>query len=293
MTRLPARPGWVRRALLAAGVSLAAAPALGHPAESELEALERRVKGRLGVCVLDAAGARLLAHNADRRFRQCSTFKASLAAAVLARVDRGEERLDRVLPVTREDMRPHAPVTEAALKKGGLTVARLCAAAVEVSDNPAANILLRTLGGPAGLTAFWRGIGDDVSRLDRWETELNSGAASDPRDTTTPAAMAATLSELLLGDVLSAESRARLTGWMAGSTSGARRLRRDLPPRWRAADKTGTGEATNDIAVFWRPDGSPLVVAAYLADTQAPLEAREAVLAEVGALVVKTFGGAA
>ena len=106
------------------------------------------------------------------------------------------------------------------LSRGRLSVEQLCAAIVEVSDNSAANLLLRRLGGPAGLTAFIRRSGDRVTRLDRYEEELNTNLPGDARDTTTPAAMLGLMQALLLGDVLTAPSRARLIGWMEGATTG-------------------------------------------------------------------------
>jgi beta-lactamase class A len=206
-------------------------------------------------------------------------------------VDRGEERLDRRIPYTAADMVSHAPVTHVHLAEGAMDVESLCKAVVEVSDNPAANLLLKTLGGPEGLTAYARALDDATTRLDRFEIDLNTALPGDPRDTTSPAAMAGTLRKLVLGEALSAASRRKLTDWMAASTTGLRRLRQTLPQGWRAADKTGTGGqgSTNDIAVFWPPSGAPILVAAYLTETTAPLDVREGVLADVGALAVKTF----
>jgi beta-lactamase class A len=283
----------IRRRTVLAGLAVLG-PAAAFAADG-LEALEQRSGGRLGVFAFVPGAERSVAHRADERFAMCSTFKALLAAAVLARVDRGEEKLDRPLALTKADMLSHAPVTEKHLSLGSITVEKACQAVVEVSDNPAANLLLRTLGGPAGVTAYAASLGDMVTRLDRYELELNTAIKGDPRDTTSPRAMAKTLERIALGNALPAPSRDKLTGWMAASPSGLRRLRKDLPAGWRAADKTGTGMngSTNDIAVFWPPAGPPIVVTCYLTETKAPLEAREAIHAEVGALVARTLGGAA
>jgi beta-lactamase class A len=282
-----------RRTVLAGLAALAPGAVLA--ADDGLAALERRVGGRLGVYAFAAGTHRALAHRAGERFPLCSTFKAVLAAAVLARVDRGEEKLARPLPLTKADMVPHAPVTEKHLALGSITVEETCQAIIAVSDNPAANLLLKTIGGPAGFTAYVASLGDAVTRLDRWEVELNTAVEGDERDTTTPRAMARTLERIALGDALPATSRDKLVGWMEDSTSGLKRLRAGLPPGWRAADKTGTGEngATNDIAVFWPPAGPPIVVACYLTATAAPLAEREAVHAEVGSLVARTLGSVA
>lgn len=284
----------IRRRTVLAGLA-ALAPAAALAAESELAALERRSGGRLGVYAYVPGTKRALAHRPDERFAMCSSFKAVLAAAVLARVDRGEEKLERPLALTKADMLSHAPVSEKHLAMGSITVGEACQAVVEVSDNPAANLLLKTIGGPAGFTAYTASLGDKVTRLDRYELELNTAIKGDPRDTTSPRAMARTLQRIVLGDALPAPYREKLTGWMIASPSGVRRLRKDLPPGWRAADKTGTGMngSTNDIAVLWPAAGPPIVVTCYLTETAATLEAREAIHAEVGALVARTLAGAA
>ncbi|HEY9217055.1 MAG TPA: class A beta-lactamase, partial [Phenylobacterium sp.] len=196
-------------------------------------------------------------------------------------------RLERPLALTKADMLSHAPISEKHLALGTITVGEACQAAVESSDNPAANLLLRSLGGPEALTAWLRSIGDGATRLDRTELELNTAVPGDPRDTTTPRAMVATMQRLLLGDGLPPASRELLLGWMKTAPSGVNRLRRALPAGWKAADKTGTGGkgSTNDVAVLWSPSGAPVLVAAYVTGTDAPLEVREAVLADVGALI--------
>lgn len=256
------------------------------PARAALGAIERRVGGRLGVVAIDTGSGRRLEHRGDERFAMCSTFKLLLAAAILRRIDAGDEWLERRVTYGPADLLAYAPVTRARAAEGGLAVAVLCQASVEVSDNTAANLLLGSLGGPEGLTRFARSLGDATTRLDRLEPMLNANEPGDPRDTTTPSAMARTVRELLLGDVLSARSRARLEGWLVASPTGARRLRGGFPPGWRAGDKTGTGAngATNDLAIVWPPGRAPTVVAAYLSESTAPLADREEALAEVGRL---------
>lgn len=284
----------IRRRTLLAGLA-ALAPGAALAAETGLAALEQRSGGRLGVYAFVPGTRRSLAHRPDERFAMCSTFKALLAAAVLARIDRGEEKPDRPLVLTKDDMVAYAPVTEKHLALGSITVEEACRAIVEVSDNPAANLLLKTIGGPPGLTAYAASLGDKVTRLDRYEVELNTALEGDPRDTTSPRAMARSLERILIGGALPAPARETLKGWMEASSSGRNRLRKDLPAGWRAADKTGTGMngSTNDIAVFWPPAGRPVVVTCYLTETEAPLEIREAVHAQVGALAARTLAGAA
>jgi beta-lactamase class A len=256
---------------------------LGQAGRNRWRDIEVGVAGRLGVAVLDTATGVLDGHRLDERFPMSSTFKTLAAAWVLARVDAGQERLDRRVVVTRESLLEWAPVTSRHVGGAGMTLAELCEAAITVSDNTAANLLLAGTGGPAAVTAFMRRLGDDVTRLDRTEPTLNESRPGDPRDTSTPRAMAQTLRKLMLGDALSPAGRAQLVQWMAANTTGAKRLRAGVPFDWRVADKTGTGRlgSTNDVGVLWPPQGAPRVVVAYLTECKAPADAREAALASV------------
>lgn len=260
-------------------------------AEEALAGLERRSGGRLGVTVLDTATGRRASWRGAERFAMSSTFKALLAGVVLARVDRGEEALDRALPVTASDLLDHAPAVEAAIG-GSLTVDQLCEAIVVVSDNAAANLLLTTMGGPDGFTAEMHAMGDAVTRLDRPEPDLNEAAPGDPRDTTTPDAMLASLGRLLAGDVLAAPSRGLLAGWLASSGTGLRRIRAGLPAGWQGGDKTGTGSNGNvhDVAILLPPDGGPVLVASYLDGTPLGREDAEAIHADLGRLIAEGVG---
>ena len=252
-----------------------------------LAALEAAHGGRLGVSALDTGSGDTLAFRAHERFAMCSTFKALLAAQVLAAVEAGATTLERRVHWTAEEMVSWSPVVEKADADAGLTLAALCEAAVTTSDNTAANLLLREHGGPAGLTAWLRSIGDATTRLDRNEPALNEAAPGDPRDTTTPAATTATWRTLLLGDALAPASRARLTDWLVRNTSGDRRLRAGLPG-WTVGDKTGTSntQVSNDVAIAWPPGGgAPVIVAAYYAESPADPATRDRVLAETGRIV--------
>ena len=215
---------------------------------------------------------------------------------MLARVDRGEESLGRRLHYAKDELVTYSPVTGPQAGAAGMTMAAICEAAVTLSDNTAGNLMLDSFGGPEGLTAWLRGIGDPVTRLDRRETALNEAIPGDPRDTTTPVAMAGLLRRLLLEEVLSPASRARLTAWLVDCRTGDARLRAGLPAGWRAGDKTGSGgdNATNDVAILWPPSGpapgaatrAPVLVAAYYVGSPAEAGVRSAVLAAVGKLVV-------
>lgn len=245
------------------------------------------------MAVLDVATGRRLGYRADERFPMCSTFKWLLVAQALARVDRGQERLERRVPYGPGDLLEYAPVTREHVSEGAMSVSALCAAAICYSDNTAANLLLPTVGGPAGLTAYLRSIGDPTTRLDRMEPELNTAVPGDPRDTTTPTAMLANLCRVPLGRELTDASRERLLGWLIGNTTGAAKLRAGLPGDWRVGDKTGMGlnGATNDVAIVWPAREAPLLVAAYLTESTAPVGARNEALADVGRLVTEWLGG--
>ena len=264
-----------RTLLLAATVSpwvhaAGAAPArrASHEqAERQLTALEQGFAGRIGVCAIDTADGALLGQRADERFPMCSSFKAMLAASVLERSRSDPTLLQQRVRYTRADLLAHSPVTAQHVDQG-MTVAALCEATVQVSDNAAANLLLLRIGGPAGLTAYMRSIGDQQFRLDRNEPALNSSVPGDPRDTTTPRAMAESLRRLVLGDALDAAGRTQLATWMLGTTTGDTRIRAGLPAGWSAGNKTGTSGAgaygsAIDIAVVWPPARAPLVLTVF------------------------------
>lgn len=259
----------------------------------DLSTLERAEGGRLGFVAHDTATGRKLAWRGEERFVYCSTFKAYLAAATLLRVQAGQERLDRPVPVVAADMIHHAPVTELAVGRA-LTVERLMQATVEVSDNPAAKILIREMGGLDVWRAFYSAIGDTVTRVDRWELELNR--LDGDKDTITPLQSAANLHRLFVAaeTPLNADSKSRLLDWMFASPTGPGRIKAGVPAGWRVAHKTGTGGygPVNDIGVLYPPSGSPVVVAAYYhADAASEPARREAVIAEATRRAIAALHG--
>ncbi|MFE3971961.1 L2 family extended-spectrum class A beta-lactamase [Stenotrophomonas sp. YIM B13575] len=269
----------------AATTTMAAAPSIAaFAAATDFAALEKACSGRLGVTLLDTGSGRRLGHRQDERFPLCSTFKSVLAAAVLKQAERDPALLDQRLPVRAQDILEHAPVTRRHVGKD-LTVRDLCRATLITSDNTAANLLFAAIGGPPAVTAFLRASGDTITRSDRLEPELNSFAIDDPRDTTTPAAIAATLQRLVLGDALKPASRQQLADWLIDNETGDACLRAGLGKRWRVGDKTGSNgeDARNDIAVLWPVQGgSPWILTAYLQAGAISFEQRAAVLAQVG-----------
>ena len=268
-----------------------AAAGLSDGLTRDLSRVEAESGGRLGVAVLDTLTGARSGHRADERFPMCSTFKLLAAAAILARVDANQERLDRRIRFEASDVVVNSLITKDRVGEPGMSLAELCEAAMIVSDNTAGNLLLESLGGPAGLTAYARSLGDTVTRLDRIEPDLNEAAPGDPRDTTSPAAMLSNVRNLVLGTVLSASSRDRLTGWLLGNKTGDTRLRAGLPSGWRVGDKTGTGEngTTNDVGIVWPPQRAPVIVSIYLTGTPATGERRNATLAAVGRAVASAL----
>ena len=278
-----------RRFVRATSAAFFLQPALATPAPTFISDYERTTGGRAGFLATNLSTGRQLSWRANERFAMCSTFKASLAGLVLARVDAGRERLDRLVPFAQADLLSYAPVAKAHLAEGALTVSAMCEAAVELSDNTCANLLLRESGGPPALTAFWRNLGDRASRLDHDEPELNRTQPGNPHDTTTPAAMAHSLARLATGDVLSAASRDLLVRWLVACQTGAKKLRAGLPPHWRAGDKTGNNgsDASGDIAVAWTPGGAPIVVAAYVQGGKPNARQQDELFAALGRLVAQ------
>ena len=260
-------------------------------AAKRLAWIEEREGGRLGAAVIDTETGWTLEHRADERFPMCSTFKLLAAAALLKRVDDGAERLDRVVAYGPGDLLDYAPIAKTHLASGGMTLADLCAAAIDWSDNTAGNLILQAMGGPAGFTQFARSLGDLVTRLDRNEPGLNEATPGDERDTTSPRAMAEDMRQALLGDVLSEASRLKLEAWLIDDKVGDKRLRAGLPLGWRIGDKTGSGDhgTANTIAIIWPPERAPILATVYYTELSAPMDVRNAIHKEIGALIAETF----
>ncbi|WP_037855052.1 class A beta-lactamase [Streptomyces sp. NRRL S-340] len=258
-------------------------------AVDELRALEERYAARLGLYARNARTGQTLSHRAGERFAMCSTFKAFAAAAVLRDHDRCAP-LDKVVHYPPADVLDNSPITKDHVDSG-MTVGELCAAAIQYSDNTAGNLLLRELGGPAGLTRFFRSLGDRVGRLDRWEPDLNTAVPGDPRDTTTPEAIATSLERVTLGRALTGGDREQLVTWLKGNTTSAERFRRGLPKGWVVGDKTGTGDyaSANDIGVAWTTRGTPVVLAVLTSKPAKDAAVDNALVAEAAGLVARTL----
>jgi len=276
-----------------AAVSGMRAVAFAQDIDTKLAQLEEASGGRLGVAVFDAHGVQRVSYRPGERFIMCSTFKLLAVADALTRVDAGTLSLEQRVQFTKADLLEYAPAAKQHVGRGWMTVREIFAAVIELSDNTAANLLVKSVGGPADVTRYLRSIGDRFTRLDRIEPALNRPVGI--LDTTTPESMGFDACRLLLQrKLLSASSRALLTGWLRRSTTGLDLLRAGFPSTWRAGDKTGMGgghtpsgdsDTRNDVAVVWPPGRSPFVAAVYLTGVTVAAEKRDAVIADVGRLI--------
>ncbi|HHL2520165.1 TPA: class A beta-lactamase BlaA [Yersinia enterocolitica] len=285
----------LRRSLLLAGITLplvsfalpAWANALPASVDKQLAELERNANGRLGVAMINTGNGTKILYRAAQRFPFCSTFKFMLAAAVLDQSQSQPNLLNKHINYHESDLLSYAPITRKNLAHG-MTVSELCAATIQYSDNTAANLLIKELGGLAAVNQFARSIGDQMFRLDRWEPDLNPARPNDPRDTTTPAAMAASMNKLVLGDALRPAQRSQLAVWLKGNTTGDATIRAGAPTDWIVGDKTGSGDygTTNDIAVLWPTKGAPIVLVVYFTQREKDAKPRRDVLASVTKIIL-------
>ncbi|WP_330358508.1 class A beta-lactamase [Streptomyces chartreusis] len=279
-----------RRTLLTAGTATAAALLTGAPAHAttdRLRLLERQHGARLGVFAYNVRTRRTVTHRADELFPMCSVFKTLASAAVLRDLDRDGEFLGRRIHYTEADLPKSGSDKTREHLAEGMTVAELCEVAITYSDNGAGNLLLRELGGPTAITRFARSLGDPVTRLDRWETELNSAEPWRVTDTTSPRAVGRTYGRLVLDDALNRPDRRLLTHWLLSNTTSGKRFRAGLPKTWTVADKTGSGSygTTNNVGVAWTPDGTPVVLSVLSTKPAQDAAWDDALVAETAALL--------
>lgn len=262
-------------------------------AQEELKRIESAARGRLGVSALNMANDNRVEYRAEERFPLCSTFKVMVAAAILQRSASETPLLQKRIRYTREQVEKsgYGPVTQKHVADG-MTIAELCAATLQYSDNAAANLLMTELGGPAAVTAYMRSIGDDVFRLDRWEPELNTAVPGDERDTSTPAAVERSLEKMVLGNALATPQREQLVSWLKGNTTGGKRMLAGVPRGWIVGDKTGTGSygTTNDAGILWNAKGTAIVAAIYFTQNDKDAAPREDVVAAATRIVIAALG---
>jgi beta-lactamase class A len=274
-----------------AGTSWAADGDNATSAQTHFTQLERALNGRLGVFALNTANGARLGYRGEERFPVCSTFKVLIAAGILEQSTQIAGLMQHRISYEQGDLVTYSPVAEKHLETG-MTVAELCDAVMRYSDNTAANLLMKILGGPAGVTAFARSIGDREFRLDRWETDLGTAIPGDPRDTSTPEAMGRSLQRLVLGDALGAQQRTQLQDWLRSNTTGANCIQAGVPADWEVGDKTGAGSygTRNDVAVLWPPHRPPVILTVYSTQHEKDAKWREDVIASAARIVVGWIG---
>ncbi len=260
----------------------------------EIARIEKRIGGRMGVALVDNSGALITSHRGSERFAMCSTFKAPLASALFAAHDRGDVDIYAEFQLTRDDLVPYAPIVEKILATGKpTTLIEMAKAAVQTSDNAAANLVLNAIGGPAGFTRFVRTQGDSITRLDRYETDLNENKSGDPRDTSSPVAMARLLQQTLIENSATNMDKQTLQNWMKDSKTGLSRIRAGLPKGWSAGDKTGTapgGSAYNDVAIIWPSraeySAGPVILTVFTDHPAKPAKIVNGAIADVSRAIV-------
>jgi len=274
-------------------LTLAANDAISQ-SESLIEFIKQteiELDARVGVSILVPGSEPSWEYKGDERFPMTSTFKTIACAALLHRADAGLDSLDRVVTFDESDLVTYSPITEKRVEDIGMSLAELCEATITVSDNTAGNLILGAIGGPTGFTEFSRSLGDRVTRLDRWEPGLNEAIPGDPRDTTSPNAMAGLLEKLVFGDVLTSNSRRQLTSWLKGNLVGDTLLRAGIPNDWQIGDKTGAGNfgSRTIAAVMWPPSSAPVIATIYITETEATFEERNEAIAQIGRVIVEAM----
>ncbi|MER1961503.1 class A beta-lactamase [Proteus vulgaris] len=258
--------------------------------EEQLSTLEKNSQGRLGVALINTKDNSQITYRGDERFAMASTSKVMAVAAVLKESEKQAGLLDKHMTIKKTDLVTYSPITEKHLATG-MTLAQLSAATLQYSDNTAMNKILDYLGGPSKVTQFARSINDVTYRLDRKETELNTAIHGDPRDTTSPLAMATSLQLLTLGDALGQYQRQQLITWLKGNTTGDQSIKAGLPNNWVVGDKTGSGDygTTNDIAIIWPENQAPLILVVYFTQQKQNAKPRKDIIVKATEIVTKEY----
>lgn len=258
---------------------------------TEVDRIERQLDARVGFAAYDLETGQRWEYNADQLFAMSSTFKTLACASLLQRVDEGNEQLERRVKVSASDIVTYSPVTEAYADNREISLFELCEATMTTSDNTAANLILQAIGGPQAVTEFVRELGDSVTRLDRWETELNEATPHDERDTSTPNAMVSNLEKLVVGNALSPQSKNQLREWLVNNEVADGLFRSHMPDEWVIGDRTGAGGfgSRSITAVIWPPEREPTIVAFYITETDASFEERNSAIAELGSVIIESI----
>lgn len=252
-----------------------------------LQKLEKNFDGKIGVYAVDTTNNQIIAYRADERFPVQSTFKLIAVSALLKNSDKNT--LQQKIHYKKEDLIFWHPVTGNYLNSG-MTLKALSEAAMTYSDNTAANLILKKIGGPKLVTDFARSIGNETFNIKHYEPNLNSDPTNED-DTSTPKDMAISLQKLTLGDVLTQSQRRQLISWMRNNVTDYKRIRAGVPIGWAVSDKTGSGDygIANDIGILSSPVCKPIVLAIYTVRNKQDAKSREDVVATVTSIVMEQF----
>lgn len=280
---------YIKKSLLTIATILCTSQNAYASVHEKLDFLEKSFDGRIGLYAINTANQQSIEHRAVERFPFQSTFKVIAVAAILKKSETDENLLQQKMTYTKEDLIFWSPITEKHVEDG-MTIFDLCAAAIMYSDNTAANLIMKALGGPEAVTAFAHSIGDNTFRVDNWEPNLNSDA-SNVQDTSTPEAMEKSLQKLTVQNSLAPSQQNQLITWMKGNTTGDARIRAGVPKGWIVADKTGSGDfgIVNDIGLIWAPNCAPIIVTLYTINNKKDAARRDDVVAESTRIVIDEF----
>ncbi|MFV0575049.1 MAG: class A beta-lactamase [Vibrio sp.] len=251
--------------------------------DKQIQQVEQELSARVGVTILDVDSGKLWDHNGDQRFPLTSTFKTIACGKLLNDSEDGQLQLTDTVKVRTVDLVTYSPVVEKYVGKQ-IELQNACQAAMYMSDNTAANIIIKAVGGTEAVTQFARTLGDKVTRLDRFEPELNQGKPNDERDTTTPNMISQDINALLFGSVLSEQSKQQLKEWMVNNQVTGNLLRSVLPDYWHIADRSGAGGygSRSITAVVWTDNQSPVIISIYLTQTEASMDELNQAIVEIG-----------
>ncbi|MDW3137643.1 CARB family carbenicillin-hydrolyzing class A beta-lactamase [Vibrio sp. 1288] len=280
----------MKKLFLLAGLMVCSTLSYASQLNEDIFLLEQQTSSRIGVSVWDTQADERWDYRGDERFPLMSTFKTLACAKMLSDMDSGKLSKNATAKVDERSIVVWSPVMDK-LAGQNTRIEHACEAAMLMSDNTAANLVLNEIGGPKAVTMFLRTIGDKATRLDRIEPRLNEATPGDSRDTTTPNAILNTLRTLVEGETLSYESRVQLKIWMQDNKVSDSLMRSVLPTGWSIADRSGAGgHGSRGInAIIWKENHRPVYISIYVTETELSLQARDQLVAQISQLILQKY----
>ncbi|EPX6948900.1 MULTISPECIES: CARB family carbenicillin-hydrolyzing class A beta-lactamase [Vibrio] len=280
----------MKKLFLLAGLMVCSTLSYASQLNEDISLLEQQTSSRIGVSVWDTQADERWDYRGDERFPLMSTFKTLACAKMLSDMDSGKLSKNATAKVDERSIVVWSPVMDK-LAGQNTRIEHACEAAMLMSDNTAANLVLNEIGGPKAVTMFLRTIGDKATRLDRIEPRLNEATPGDSRDTTTPNAILNTLRTLIEGETLSYESRVQLKIWMQDNKVSDSLMRSVLPTGWSIADRSGAGgHGSRGInAIIWNENHRPVYISIYVTETELSLQARDQLVAQISQLILQKY----